>query len=686
MVRGVRIKDHWKEQRLFVRRSLLAGVVIALLTLALCARLYVLQVVRHHYYAQLSEGNRIRIEPVPAARGLIYGRNGTVLAMGQPAYQLELVRDEVPNLKATLHRLVKMGMLSADELPEIRRDIFSRRSFDSVPIRLRMSDVDAARFAVRRFEFPGVDIKTRQTRLYPYGPLAVDAIGYVGAISERDLEHIDREAYAGTTLIGKTGVEASYEHDLHGQNGFREILVNAQGRPVDKRSPLTVQLKSEPPVAGDDLILALDLKAQEVAEQALGARSGAVVALDPRDGDVLVLASHPSFDPNLFARGISNAQYAALLHDPDKPLLDRAIRGEYASGSTIKPAIALAALADHAVDPNEKIFCNGVFRLPHSRHLFRSDRGEPRGWLTLAEAISRSSDVYFYKLGWKLGIDRLDTGLAPFGFGKPTGIDIAGEKAGLLPSPAWKRKAFRNPADRTWFPGDTVNIGIGQGYLLVTPLQLAHIAGIIGERGKVFRPRLVKGIRGAHGGVQWLKATEEQPILGIPDADWTLVINAMIGTTKCASYCGTAWDSFKKTAYTAAGKTGTAQVFTVAQNAHYNAKTLPMKLRDDSWFIAFAPAQQPVIAVAVLVEHAGWGASAAAPIARKILDAYLLGPDGKLKPQFVPNASAEPARSGAAQAADQRTADAVSGAPTVDAARGTRTADAETLSAGEASR
>jgi len=635
----VRIKDHWREQRLFDRRSLVAGALIALAALTLCARLFLLQVIRHDYYAQLSQGNRVRVEPIPAARGLMFDRNGVVLATGQPAYQLELVREEVPDLDGTLRRLAAIGMLSADELPEVRREILSRRSFDSVPIRLRMSDEDVARFAVQRFEFPGVDIKTRQTRLYPFGPLAVHAIGYVGAISEQDLAHIDSAAYAGTALIGKLGVESAFEAPLHGTNGFREVLVNAQGRSVDKLGALTLQLKTQAPVAGNDLVLALDLKTQEAAAQALGDRRGAVVALDPRNGDVLTLVSHPAFDPNLFARGISREQYAALADDPDRPLLDRALRGTYPSGSTIKPALALAALTDHAVDPDRRVFCNGVFHLPGSRHLFRSDKDEPRGWLTLAEAISRSSDVYFYGLAANLRIDRIDAFLAPFGYGRPTGIDIGGEKAGLLPSPEWKHRAFRRPEDQVWFPGDTVNLGIGQGYLLVTPLQLAHITGLIGERGRNFRPRLVKGIRDPDGRTRWLTPVEDKPVLGVSDASWSIVIDAMIGTTRCAQYCGTAWAAFKGDAYTAAGKTGTAQVFTVAQNARYNAKDIAERLRDHAWFIAFAPAEAPRIAVAVIVENAGFGSSGAAPVARKVLDAYLLGPDGKLKPQFVPRAA-----------------------------------------------
>ncbi|MGH8218337.1 MAG: penicillin-binding protein 2 [Steroidobacteraceae bacterium] len=670
MVRGVRIKDHGAEQRLFLARSLVAGLLIALATFMLFGRLYLLQVIRHDYYAQLSQANRVRVEPIPAARGLMLDRNGVVLASGQPAYQLELVREDVPNLSATLERLAAIGMISTEDLPEIKRTIFSRRSFDSVPIRLHMSDEDAARFAVVRFEFPGVDIKTRETRFYPYGPLGVHAIGYVGAISERDLARINSAAYAGTALIGKTGVESAFERDLHGTNGFREVLVDAQGRTVDKQGGLALGLRTQAPVAGENLLLALDLKTQQVAEQALGNRRGAVVALDPSNGDVLAFVSHPGFDPNLFARGITRAQYAALANDIDKPLLDRALRGTYPSGSTIKPSLALAALSDHAVDPDQRVFCNGIFRLPGSRHVWRADRDDPRGWVDLAEAISRSSDIYFYGLAQKLGIDRIDAFLGPLGFGRVTGIDIGGEKPGLLPSPEWKRKAFKRPADQVWFPGETVNMGLGQGYLLVTPLQLAHITGVIAERGRIFQPRLVKGIRDPDGQVHSLTPVEDKPILGVPDADWTFVINAMIGTTRCAQYCGTAAHEFQKTPYTAAGKTGTAQRFTVAQNAKYNAKMIPERLRDDAWFVAFAPAEAPRIAIAVIVENAGFGASFAAPVARQVMDAYLLGPDGKLKPQFVPPTESTPAtrtaRAPLARAPGARIAEAAarpSGAP-----------------------
>ena len=642
---AVRIKDHWREQRMFDRRALIIGALMAFATLGLIARLVLLQVVRHEYYSDLSQGNRVRTEPIPAARGLILDRNGEVVAANQPAYQLELVPEEVSNKRDTLKRLVALGLLRPDEIDELMRTIDSSRSFDSVPIRLRMSDDDVARFAVRRFEFPGVDINTRQTRWYPNGDLAVHALGYVGAISEEDLKRIDRAAYAGTALIGKLGVESTYEDQLHGKNGFREVLVNAQGRSVERQGAFVPNLRTRAPAAGEDILLSLDLKLQRVAEGALAGHRGAVVALDPANGDVLALVSLPGFDPNLFARGITTSEYNALANDEDRPLFNRALRGTYPSGSTIKPVLGLAALTDHTIQADTKVFCNAVFYLPGSTHVWRADKDEPRGYLDLPEAISRSSDVYFYRLASTLGIDRIAAFLEPFGYGQPTGIDIGGEKAGLLPTPEWKRKAFKRPEDKVWFPGETVNLGIGQGYLLVTPLQLAHITGILAERGRNFRPRVVRGMRDAAGHTSWLDPVEGAPIRGVSSADWTVVIDAMIGTTHCTRYCGTAWVAFKGAAYEAAGKTGTAQVYTVAQNARYNAKTVAERLRDHAWFIAFAPADAPRIAVAVLVENAGFGASNAAPIARKMMDAYLLDAEGKLKPAppRTPSAPAAPA-------------------------------------------
>jgi penicillin-binding protein 2 len=474
-------------------------------------------------------------------------------------------------------------------------------------------------------------------RWYPNGALGVHALGYVSALSETDLQHIDAAAYSGTAVIGKLGVEGAYEKQLHGTNGFRQILVNAEGRSVEKIGSVAPQLRTQAPIAGETLVLGLDLKVQQVAEDALGTHRGAVVALDPRTGDIIALVSKPGFDPTEFARGITRAEYAALANDPDSPLLNRALRGTYPSGSTIKPAIGLVALTDHSITADQKVLCNGTFQLPHSVHIYRADKDEPRGMLDLTDAIAKSSDVYFYKLAHEMGIDKLDEGLAPFGYGQFTGIDISGEKPGLLPSPAWKKIAFKHPADQVWFPGETVNMGIGQGYLQVTPLQVAHIVGVIGERGRSFRPRLVIGTRAPDGRITMVAPVEEKPVTGISEQDWTTVIKAMMGTM---TY-GTGHLAFAKVAYSSAGKTGTAQLYTVAQNEKYNAKTVAENLRDDAWFVAFAPAEEPRIAIAVLAENAGFGAGTAAPIARTVLDAYLLGADGKLKPQFEPSAQAK---------------------------------------------
>jgi penicillin-binding protein 2 len=627
MVQGVRIKDHWAEQRLFERRALVAGLLIVALTLTLIGRLFLLQVSRHDYYTELSQGNRVRTEPIPAARGLILDRNGKLLAGNQPAYQLELVPEEVPNLTASLKGLVDLGLVDADTLDDLRRTIRSRRPFDSVPVRLHMSEEEVARFAVRRFEFPGLDIKTRQTRFYPAGEVAVHALGYVGAISEPDLQHIDRAAYSGTALIGKLGVESAYEHELHGGNGSREILVNALGRSVQRQGALVPDLRTLPPKPGDDLVLSLDLAVQEVAESALGDHRGAVVAIDPQTGDVIALASRPGFDPSMFARGITRAEYTVLTDDIDKPLLNRALRGAYPSGSTIKPAVALAGLTYHVLNPDKVEFCDGVFHLPGSTRLFREGKTGRHGHIALQDAIAKSCDVYFYGLAATLGVNRLAAFLAPFGYGKVTGIDISGEKPGLLPTPEWKKLTFKRPEDQIWYPGETVNFGVGQGYLLVTPIQLAHVVSVIAGRGKNFRPRLVIGLRGMRGDIRPLAPVAGKPIEGVSDADWVRVIDGMVGA---ATY-GTARASGKGAEYSIAGKTGTAQVFTVAQNAKYNEKTVDERLRDHAWFIAFAPVDAPRIAVAVLVENGGFGASAAAPIARKVMDAYLLGTGGKLK-------------------------------------------------------
>ena len=619
-VRG-RIKDFWREQRLFEQRSLAASVVVCLLTLALFSRLVWLQVVQYDHYTELSQGNRVRTEPLPAPRGIIYDRNGTILAENRPAYQLELVPEQVRDLDATLRGLVEIGLFTPDDIDDARRIVRSSRPFDSVPIRLHLNDEEMARFAVHRFEFPGVDIRTRLARYYPQGELAVHALGHVGAISAADLERIDLGEYAGTSTIGKIGIEAAYENVLRGRNGAREILVNARGRSVDKIGALDAQLPVKEGKPGSDLYLTIDLEVQRAAEQAVSNQRDAIVAIDPNNGDVLALVSRPGFDPNLFARGLTRAEFASLNDNPNRPLFNRAVRGVYPPGSTIKPVVALAGLKHAVIASTDSTFCSGGFSFPNSTHRFRDWRPKGHGNVDMVSAIAQSCDVYFYELANRLGVKRLGDFLGEFGLGERTGIDISGEKTGLVPSPEWKRSAFKSRRAQVWFPGETVIMGIGQGYVTSTPLQLAHMAGIIGMRGTNFQPRLVRQFRDP----TTRKVTPVAP-KGLPAPDvgdtknWDVAITGMFAVT----HGGTASRSAAGAPYSIAGKTGTAQVFSIAQNAKYDESTIGELMRDHAWFVAFAPVEAPKIAVAVLVENGRSGSGVAAPIARLIMDAYLL--------------------------------------------------------------
>ncbi|MEA3110003.1 MAG: penicillin-binding protein 2 [Gammaproteobacteria bacterium] len=638
--RQSRIKNYFAENRLFAVRSVIAGLLAAALLIVVGTRLFYLQVLRHDYYSNLSQGNRIRTEPIPPSRGLILDRHGVVLADNLPAFQIELVREQVGDTKsldATLASLVGIGLLRPEEVSNIRRTVLLHKVYESVPIKLQLTEEEMALFAVHRYQFSGVDIRTRLARHYPLGTMAVHAIGYVSAINEQDLKQIDSDEYAGTSLIGKLGVEAAYEQQLHGKRGSREILVNAAGRPVDKQGDFTPHLDVRPPVAGDDLILGLDIRVQKVAEEALAGKRGSVVALDPKTGDVIALASMPGFDPNGFVRGLSVAQYGVLQNDIDIPLLNRALRGAYPPGSTVKPLYALAALKYNILSPQQPQFCGGFFSLPGSSHQYRDDK--KHGFLNMRQAIAQSCDVYFYRVAERLGIDRMAEFMKAFGYGALTGIDIPGEKAGLYASPEWKRRAFKRPADQVWFGGETISMGIGQGAITVTPLQQAHFAAEIAERGRIIAtPRLVSAMRAAGSNTVVPRNPRLTKPIDIATAEqWDVVYDGMVGATGPG---GTAYASGLNAKYKIAGKTGTAQVFTIKQNENTRAKILEERRRDHAWFIAYAPADDPKIAISVLVENGGFGASAAAPIARKVLDAYLLGiepPADPKKPVVIPS-------------------------------------------------
>ena len=627
MARAVRLKDHWAEQRLFGRRVIAATIVMFLCLGALGTRLFYLQVVKHAYFSDLSTGNRIRIDPIPPPRGLILDRHGTPLALNRPAYQLELIREQTPDVDAALAKLVGVGLLAAADVDRTKKTIMARRSFDAVPIKLQLSEEELARFAVNRPDLEGIEVRPRLTRYYPNLGTAVHALGYVGAISEQDEERIDVANYAGTTLIGKNGIERRYEDELHGTTGYQQLLVNAQGRRVERVGVREQELERKEPIAGKDLYLTIDERVQKAAEDALAGFRAAVVAIDPSNGDVIAFVSTPTFDPNGFARGLTVPEYRALADNIDVPLYDRALRGVYPPGSTIKPLMALAALNYGVMAPETPHFCRGFWQFPGSSHRYRDWKKTGHGTVNMHTAIVQSCDTYFYSVANQIGIDRMHEFLTSLGLGEKTGIDILGERAGLVPSTAWKKKTFKQKSLQVWFPGETVIAGIGQGYMLVTPLQLANAAATLANRGQRFEPRLVRSMRDPiTNTVVDLAPHALRPVTLKDAGDWDVVIGGMIGVTNEGG--GTARAAQAGAPYRIAGKTGTAQVFSIGQNEKYNESQVQDRLRDHGLFMAFAPAEAPKLAVAVVVENGKHG-SVAAMIARKVFDAYLLPPEAQ---------------------------------------------------------
>jgi penicillin-binding protein 2 len=614
-----RLRDHWREQRTFLGRVIAAAVIVVILAGLVVYRLVDLQVVHFEHFSRLSQGNRVRIEPVPPVRGLLFDRNGAVLAENRPVYQLELIPEQVRDIEGTLAELIRLKLLRVDDLPRIRSQIRSQRRFEPAILRPRLSEEEAARFAVQRPRFPGVDIQARLARQYPLGELGSHAIGYVGAVSESDLQRLDTANYAGTAQTGKVGAERAWEHLLHGTTGYRQLLVNAQGRTLQ-------ELERTDAVPGLNVFLTIDLELQKVAEEALQGRRGSVVALDPRNGEVLALVSVPGFDPNLFSMGISSTQFRALQNDIDQPLFNRALRGQYPPGSTIKPMLALAGLHYNVIRPQDSIFCPGWFSLPNHSHRYRDWRRQGHGTVNLEESVAQSCDVYYYRLAVTLGIERMHDFLSLFNLGHATGIDIPGEQPGLLPSREWKRSAFRRPQDQAWFPGETVITGIGQGYMLTTPLQLAQSAAILGNRGQGFRPTLLAGVENPVTGER--EAFEPQPLAPLQLAPHQVeeAVDSMVAVMHGPR--GTARASGANSSFTIAGKTGTSQVIAIAQGEEYDESLVDERHRPHAVFISFAPAENPRIAVGVLVENGASGSRAAAPIARKLMDHWLAREEG----------------------------------------------------------
>jgi penicillin-binding protein 2 len=608
-------KNHQIEARLFAGRALAAILLAGLALLGLILRLVNLQIVSHEHFRTLSLDNRVKLEPLPPTRGLIYDAHGVLLAENLPAYSLEITPEKAGDVGDTIRRLSALIPISDNDIKRFERLRQQRRRFDGIPIRVQMSEEELARFAVNEHRFPGVDVHATLLRHYPVGKQTAHVLGYVGRINEAELKSIDTSRYSGTSHIGKNGVEKSYEDLLQGQVGLQQVEVNAKGRVLRV-------LESQAPEPGNDLHLFIDLGLQEEAMRALGDNDGAVVAIDPNTGGVLALVSKPSFDPNAFVVGISPASYRALQSSPDKPLFNRALRGQYPPGSTIKPFIGLDGLESGEITASDSLWCPGYYQLPGQEHKYRDWKRWGHGEVRLNDAIVQSCDVYFYDLARHLGVDELDRFLAQFGFGRPTGIDLPGERSGLLPSRAWKRARYHQP----WYPGETLIMGIGQGFFLATPLQLASAVATLAARGRHIRPRVVKAIRGPR--TNWKLQPTVPEVVQIPQRsprNWEQIIESMAQVIE--SPHGTARRIATK-AYRIAGKTGTAQVFTVHQDQSYKAMAVDKSMRDHAVFVAFAPVDKPRIAIAVLVEHGGHGGSVAAPIARRVMDRYLLGSSG----------------------------------------------------------
>lgn len=606
----------------FRARVLVALVVVALCFLILLGRFAWLQIIKHEDYLAKAESNRIAVLPIVPNRGLIKDRNGVVIAKNYSAYTLEITPSKVDDLEATIEELGKIVDIQPVHKRRFKKLREETRRFDSIPIRTRLSDEEVARFSAQRWRFPGVELRARLFRQYPMGSVGAHMIGYIGRISQRDQERIDRMEdaadYAGTQYIGKVGVEQSYEHELHGTTGYEEVETTAGGRGVRTLSRTTA-------TPGNNLTLSIDIKLQELAEKAFGDRRGALIAIEPKTGDVLAFVSMPSFDPNLFVEGIDPKSWDELNTDPDKPLLNRALRGTYPIGSTYKPFMALAALETGKRRADTVINDTGVFML--GNHRFRDSAKVPNGAVNLHRSIVVSSDVYYYSLANEMGVNLIHDFMKPWGFGQITGIDVEGEQRGILPSTDWKEKRFK----QRWFPGETISIGIGQGYNAFTLLQLAHATANLANQGVVMKPHLVKQVENPITGEARLTVPKESYRIPLKPSHLKLVTDAMVDV----NVSGTGRLAFAGVPYRVAGKTGTAQVVGIKQGEKYNEARMKERHRDHSLFMAFAPAEDPKIAVALIVENGGFGARAAAPIARQVIDYVLLGtvPNGPALPK-----------------------------------------------------
>ena len=590
-------------------RLVVAGILIVTLTVVLIERLYFLQIVEHVRYRALSIENRFDLLPVPPVRGMIYDRYGEVLAENHAVYELEVVPEQVRDMASLMTWATQSLSLTERDRKKFDKRLHGRASFERILLKSGLSEEQAARFAVNQYRFPGVALRGRLRRSYPLGHVTAHVVGYVGRISDKDLDAKERSRYRGVAHIGKLGIESYYEGNLLGRIGYEQVETNAHGRVVRT-------LAREPAISGNHLHLTLDSRLQKVVRNELAGHRGAAVVLEPHTGEILAFVSMPDYDPNLFAKGIDQVSYTALLQDSNKPLLNRALYGRYAPGSTLKPMLALAGL-EHTIDPRRRVNCPGFFALKEGGRVYRCWRKQGHGAVNLKEALEQSCDTYFYQLGLTLGISGISEALTTFGFGKQTGIDLASEPDGLIPTALWKQRRHGTP----WYPGDTLNASIGQGYILSTPLQLAAATAALANRGRLVRPHLLRGVEDPETG-EIQRPAEQVTEVGLGDASqYERVIEGMMAVMHGSH--GTARRAGQQLSYRIAAKTGTSQLVSLPQDGEA-AKDTPERLKDHALFIAFAPAERPRVALALVIENGGSGGKIAAPIARRIFDYYFV--------------------------------------------------------------
>ncbi|MCU1727527.1 penicillin-binding protein 2 [Pseudomonas sp. 7P_10.2_Bac1] len=619
MPEPIPLKDHDTEKRLVNKRLIACALLVLAISCTLIGRLYFLQVTEFDYNSTVSENNRVHVLPIPPERGLIYDRNGVLLADNQPSFNMTITRERAGDTAKVLDNV--MNIL---HLPEEDRAVFTkamkqaRHPFDPSTLLYELTEEQIALLAVNQYRLPGIDVEAQFVRHYPQGDHFAHSVGYVGRINEKEAKQLDPTEYRGTQSIGKTGIERFYEPELHGQVGFEEVETNAQGRVMRV-------LRHHDAVAGKNIVLSLDIHLQEAAEEALGDRRGSIIAIDPKTGEVLAMVSKPSFDPNLFVTGISSKDYSALRDSVDKPLFNRALRGLYAPGSTIKPEVAIAGLDSGVISASTRVFDPGYFQLPNVDHKYRNWNHSGDGWVDLNAAIMRSNDTYFYDLASKLGIDRMHDYMSMFGLGQKVSLDMFEESPGLMPSREWKRSTRR----QAWFPGETVILGIGQGYMQVTPLQLAQATALIANKGVWNRPHLARTIDGTPP----VDASPMPNIVLHDPKEWEQVNHAM--QLVMHDPRGIARAAAQGVQYRIAGKSGTAQVVAIKQGERYDRLKTAERNRDNALFVGFAPAEDPQIVISVMIENGEAGGRVAGPVVRKVMDAWLLDSHGVLKPQYA---------------------------------------------------